>query len=183
MKDVVGFEGYYKVTEEGEVYSVRAERFLKKSLKKNGYEYIELNVGGKVVHKRVHRLIAEAFVSNDCGKPYVNHLDGNKSNNCSENLEWVTGSENNLHAVDTGLVTFYHNVYKVTSPDGEVRICTGYQEVMTLSGVSKNTVFNCSKQERPSRSGYTIEFIERATTSPKGRTPKWVETGGDSLSS
>jgi hypothetical protein len=183
MEDVVGFGGYYKVTEAGEIHSVRGGRLLKKSLKPNGYEYIELNVRGEVSYKRVHRLVAEAFCPNELGKPFVNHKDGNKSNNHYTNLEWVTGTENNLHAIDSGLAKVYHNLYEVTSPNGVITICVGYAGVINLSGVSKNTVYNCVKQGRPSRGGYEIKFIERATTSPEGRTHKCVETGGSSQSS
>ena len=180
MKDIVGYEGYYKVTEDGDIYSIRAGRCLKKTLKPNGYEYIELNVDGEVGYKRVHRLVAEAFITNPDSKPYVNHIDGDKSNNSSSNLEWVTGSDNNYHAVALGLTNYVHNVYLVTSPTGEERLCVGYQEVIDFSDVSKNTVYNCATFNRPSRSGYTINFIERATTSPRGRTLKRVETGRDS---
>ena len=51
----------------------------------------------------MHRLVAEAFCDNPHSKPHVNHIDGNKVNNTASNLEWVTQSENMVHAVVTGL--------------------------------------------------------------------------------
>jgi len=97
MKNIKGFEEYYSITKDGRVYSKRSEKFLKLNYKKNGYVYIELNVGNKASNHRVHRLVALTFIDNPENKEYVNHKDGNKSNNHVSNLEWCTASENNLH--------------------------------------------------------------------------------------
>lgn len=181
MRDVVGFEGYYKVNCIGLIWSTRSKRFLKSSLKPNGYRYIEFNVLGKVSYHRVHRLVAEAFIPNPKDKPFVNHKNGNKSDNYYRNLEWVTGSENNLHAIDSGLAKIYYNIYEVECPDGDKYICKGYEDIMSLTGASKNAVWNWVKGKYNPRSGHKIKFIERATTIPKGSTLKRVEMGRDSL--
>ena len=78
-------------------------RILKPVLTDNGYFRIALHQKGSYRSYYIHRLVAATFVANPENKPIVNHIDGNKSNNCAENLEWVTYGENNDHAVSIGL--------------------------------------------------------------------------------
>jgi len=69
-----------------------------------GYYIVDLHKNGKRKTCHLHRLLALAFIPNPEGKPQVNHIDGNPLNNALENLEWVTPSQNVLHAYKTGLV-------------------------------------------------------------------------------
>ena len=64
----------------------------------HGYHRVNLSFGKVAKKFRVHRLVAEAFIENQLNKPFVNHKDGNKLNNCIENLEWCTSSENEYHS-------------------------------------------------------------------------------------
>lgn len=75
----------------------------------DGYLQVKLCKNGIVKFKRVHRLVAEAFIENKTNKEQVNHIDGNKTNNAITNLEWATSKENMHHAFKTGLMA---NVYK-----------------------------------------------------------------------
>ena len=77
-------------------------KILKKVIR-NGYEHIMISSGNLRFVKKVHRLVAEAFIPNPENKRCVNHKDGNKLNNHVSNLEWVTHSENNKHAYDFNL--------------------------------------------------------------------------------
>ena len=103
-RDVVGYEGLYMVSNLGNVKSLpkrarhRNERTMKLSIGGGGYLYAHLRKNGKDAQKLVHRLVAEAFIENTEDKPQVNHIDGNRCNNNINNLEWVTCSENQLHA-------------------------------------------------------------------------------------
>lgn len=105
-KGVVGFEEYFKVSNFGDVFSLRTGKILKQHTRKNGYKTIATKIGGRsgeIYCFKVHRLVAEAFILDDNHKAFVNHIDGNKANNVVENLEWVTPSENAKHSFDTGL--------------------------------------------------------------------------------
>lgn len=99
-----GQETNYSVSDIGEVRNDVRNTLLKQG---NEYEYkmVGISLGEGVVKRcRVHRLVAQAFIPNPEDKPYVNHKDGNRSNNRVENLEWVTASENAIHARETGLM-------------------------------------------------------------------------------
>lgn len=94
MVDVKNYEGLYAVTEDGQVWSYRRQRFMKLSKEHDGYLVVNLSRDGKCIQFKVHRLIAQAFIPNPENKPEINHRDEDKSNNCVDNLEWATRKEN-----------------------------------------------------------------------------------------
>lgn len=102
-RNIRGFDGY-KVSNDGYVYSEKTRRILNRINNNKGYYHICLTVDGKMQYQLLHRLIAEAFIPNPEGKPFINHIDGNKKNNKIENLEWVTNQENIRHAFEIGLM-------------------------------------------------------------------------------
>lgn len=89
----------YVIYDNGMIFSKKRGIFLKIHSDKKGYQVVGLTINGKQVTKRVHRLVANAFIPNPENKPQVNHIDKNKSNNDVSNLEWVTASENMIHAL------------------------------------------------------------------------------------
>lgn len=111
-KDVVGYEGIYKVSNLGNVRRVSSFRGVNKmylgcyNLKGldngKGYLRIKLTMYNKSKRVMLHRIIAEAFIPNPDKKPFINHIDHDKRNNSLSNLEWCTQSENILHEVKNG---------------------------------------------------------------------------------
>ena len=88
----------YYVSETGDV--LRNGKKLKTSLTTNGYENLTIRINGKVKNHLIHRLVAILFIENPNDLPQVNHIDGNKLNNCVDNLEWITSSNNHRHRID-----------------------------------------------------------------------------------
>lgn len=106
-KDIEGYPGY-EISNLGRVMSYKGKtpRIMKGQFSNSGYQRLLLNKGRKPPirkHHSIHRLVAQAFISNPESKPEVNHKNGVKANNKVENLEWCTSSENRLHADQTGL--------------------------------------------------------------------------------
>lgn len=107
-KDVVGYEGYYEVSNMGRVrsvdrISVRTNRLWKSRIRKQsigrlGYVHLVLHRDGKQVNHDVHKLVASAFIDNtDPNKTQINHINEIKHDNRVENLEWCTSSYNQKH--------------------------------------------------------------------------------------
>lgn len=125
-KDIEGYEGLYQVSNFGRVkslsrpyknqygdFGMKPEKILKQKIscyKKeeahiNGYYVVSLSKDDRGQWKRVHRIVAKAFIENPHKKSEVNHKNGNKLDNNVDNLEWVTHRENCKHAWVTGLRT------------------------------------------------------------------------------
>lgn len=95
-KDIVGYEGLYKISNYGRVYSISSSREIFPFVS-HGYLRKELCKEGKRVKYQVHRLVANAFIPNPNGYEMINHIDSNRKNNFVENLEWCTHVENVIH--------------------------------------------------------------------------------------
>ena len=101
-KDIADYEGLYRVSSHGSVYSVKSGIILKQTEVKNNrlkYKVVVLFRDGAYRRFLVHRLVAIAFIPNPENKPQVDHIDGNAHNNCVENLRWVTSKENHANPI------------------------------------------------------------------------------------
>lgn len=103
---ILNFEKLYEVSSLGRVKSIKSDTKYRKSqsqirkiyISKYGYANVTLYVNNKSFTKRINRIVAEAFIPNPLNKPCVNHINGIKTDNRIENLEWVTYSENEIHS-------------------------------------------------------------------------------------
>lgn len=100
--------GNYLVYQDGRVYSINRNIYLKTCKDNKGYLRIGLSNNGVSKTYKLHRLIAEMFIPKVEGKTQVNHINGIKDDNRLQNLEWCTKSENSIHAVKTGLMQSNH---------------------------------------------------------------------------
>lgn len=98
FKDIKGFEGLYKVSSLGRVYSLISNKYLKFGHTKTGYQFVALRKNNKTNQQYVHRLVAFTFLASIKNKNEINHIDGDKTNNNKENVEWVSHKENMAHA-------------------------------------------------------------------------------------
>jgi hypothetical protein len=134
MKDVVGYEGLYFITKEGDIYNKNG-LLIKQQIDKYGYVYVKLCKFGIAKKHKVHRLVAEAFIENPLNLPCVNHKDENKTNNHVDNLEWCTVSYNNSYGsrlskirkriirIDiNGTIAVYNSIQE-TEHDGFILSC------------------------------------------------------------
>ena len=113
LKAIQGYAGSYSASDDGRIFSHHTQRWLKPAVHKDvGYLHVDLWQFGEGRSFFVHRLIASTFIPNLQTKPEINHKDGDRQNNKVTNLEWVTSSENSIHAVQLGLRTYTNRLTK-----------------------------------------------------------------------
>ena len=115
-RDVVGYEGLYKVSNFGRVksfHNYNLPQLLRINPNVSGYATVALSKNGKISSRSVHIFVAEAFLPNPQKLPVVHHIDNTKANSCVWNLAWVTYSENTNIAYQTGRKTSYGCIKKL----------------------------------------------------------------------
>ncbi len=170
-KDVKGYEGYYSVSNRGIVKSLdrvidhhgnglftrKRKGIILSQYEHKGYFYLTLSLNGVRKKQLVHRVVASTFIQNPENKRTVNHIDGDKSNNNVDNLEWATSAENNQHAYDTGLFTTFgeNQPTSILKYDEVVKIRelhkTGkylHRELAEMFGMSRRHIGNIVNNKR-----------------------------------
>ena len=173
-KDIDSLEGYYQVSNYGRIrsldrYTKHSEGHLRLSKgkilkprinhKRNGYLEVGLKKDGIEFRRKIHRLVAEAFLPNPECKPQVNHIDGDKSNNCVSNLEWVTDLENKQHAWKTGLSTADHRKNSIICNETG-KVYESVQKASELIPCDRRYLFRHLKGEVKRVKGLTYRYVD-----------------------
>lgn len=158
-KDVIGWEGKYKVSNLGNVKSAsrlinqangrsytRKDKVMYLRTDKKGYIRAALYSNSKSKLVAVHRMVASAFIPNINNDPQVNHKDGVKSNNIASNLEWCTNAENGQHAYEAGLKNMPGFLEVIDLSCGF--IYSTAQSAAKAKNIPKRTLYEQLKQNR-----------------------------------
>ena len=168
IKDIKGYEGLYKITDNAEVINIKTGQILKPWTNNKGYKCVDLRKDGKRTHLLLHRIMAEAFVQNPNNHPIVLHLDNDKNNLNPTNLAWGTYSENNSQAIRDGLNSIprpdNRKDFIITDSDGNTTpfYYHGLENIINTIGygnnqIAHNLVYRHSKINQGPFIGYYVE--------------------------
>lgn len=165
-RDIKGYEGYYQVSNQGRIRNTNSGRIRATYTNRFGYIGVGLHKDGEIHEKKIHRLVAEAFIPNPDNLPEVNHKDENKENNTVENLEWCTRKYNINYGTRNDRqkekVTNNPNISKPVGQytlDGElVKVWPSLAET-GRNGYNPNGVGRSCRGERGKHKGYKWQYI------------------------
>jgi hypothetical protein len=122
----------------------------------SGYIYLRVNIQKYALH----RLVAQTFIPNPENKPFVNHIDGNKTNNSADNLEWCTCSENNLHNHKIGLIKVYtRKIIQYDLEMNEINVFNSIKEASEKLNISLSCIKDVLKEKQKSSKGYIFRYL------------------------
>lgn len=170
---ITGYEDRYMVSNKGQVWSCSHNILMKQSDDKDGYKRVTLRCEeGDNKTLRVHRLVAQEFCDKPRGMDIVNHLNMIKDDNRASNLEWTNSSGNSKHAyencedyrkaIDKNLkraVKATTHVIEIYKDDSFVAVVEGQLKAAELIDIDRKTIYNCIRENRATRDGYTFKKV------------------------
>lgn len=167
MRDIKGYEGEYAVTSCGRIWSYKSKKFLKTRKQRDGYYLVNLSKNGVSTTYQLHRLVAQAYLSNGDDLPQINHKNGDKSKNYVNNLEYCSASYNQLHKYklmrERGVeikmnINKMHNMKRVRCIETGIIYMSG-AECARAMGLDPSHVSKCCRGLAKSHKGYHFEFL------------------------
>lgn len=156
---IKGWEGLYEINKNGEVRNAKNKNTIVGDINNCGYYRVLLYNQGQRKRYFRHRLVAEHFLDKPEGKDFVNHIDGDKSNNSLENLEWVSQSENEKHAFENGLKQKTNKPFIIEFVNGDIKEYENQYVCAKEIGCSQSSVKNWLNGQRNPRPSYGIKKI------------------------
>ena len=175
-RDVKNYEGRYQVSSMGRVKSlerkfphwrggerIQKERILKPRTNKGGYLQVVLCTGGKQKTLTVHRLVAAAFHDNPEGKPQVNHINEDKTDNRVSNLEWATARENINHGTHNERVAKSQSkpVGQYTLSGELIKVWPSTIETKRQAGFDQSTISDAARGKYKQAYGFIWKYISK----------------------
>ena len=175
-KDIEKFENLYQVSNLGRIktlprkmkmpkggFRITQEKILKTSKNQiNNYEVVTLKYKKDNYRFYVHRLVAKAFINNPYNLPQVNHINGDKNNNCVENLEWCSAKENVQHSIKNNLrKSKAINQYDINGKF--IKEWKSIKEASIVLHIPDSNIINCCKGKCKIIGGYIWKYVEEKT--------------------
>lgn len=169
-RPVVGYEGSYEVSSMGTIRSLDRlngrgswikGRLMKPAMTQNGYMSVTLCFKGEQTTHYVHRLVAQAFVTNPEDKPQVNHINEIKADNRVSNLEWVTPRENIVHGTKTQRAAANTDYAKKVANTDYVVIARKLAKAVTATHLRTGEVLDFPSMKEAQRNGFNASHISK----------------------
>lgn len=190
-KTIIGYEELYQISNYGDVKSLKRDRnnqynnqeiILKKLKTHDGYLFVNLYKNGKREAKKIHRLVAEAFLLDktnfksmphedrskiDINKLEINHKDENKQNNCVDNLEWCTNLYNSNYGNRNKKIKSSkknQNGKQIEQYDlnnNFIKVWESSMEIERTEKIFHQNIINCCKRKSKTAGGYIWKYRER----------------------
>lgn len=165
MIDVKNYEGLYAITRDGKVWSHKRQIFLHPATNRGGYLTVILYKNHKKKSYLVHRLVAEAYIDNPKNLPFINHINENKTDNCVENLEWITKCDNNNYGTRNARISI-NNGKAVLCIESNVVYDSTHQAARRLN-LDPSTIAKVCRGVKKTCGGYRFKYIEEVCKDAK----------------